>query len=235
MDFLICDSRRHVYLPPTTDLAGKELTCRQDMTGEMLAGDGYCRPQRSGRCMTKACSWWRSRRGGTRTVPWAGVCWPSWTPRTDADVAGLPGALLHDGYHSGAGASWPPLSPPCGRSQPISEMVRPPGSTPRATSTSGCRIRRSGRDRGAGGVLQRHGGLSAADGAPAAGVYRQHLPRAEDPHDHHRRLHRRYSGRHHPAGEGAAVPADHLRREPAPEPSGAADAGRVPAPEPWTA
>ena len=39
----------------------------------------------------------------------------------------------------------------------------------------------------------------AADGASAPGVHRQHLPRAENPHDHHRRVYGRHFGRYHPA------------------------------------
>src|SRR5699024_12405487 len=48
--------------------------------------------------------------------------------------------------------------------------------------------------------------------------------------DYHRRLFRRHSGWHHPAGAGEGCPPDHLLRDPAAVPAGAANAGPVPAP-----
>ena len=74
--------------------------------------------------------------------------------------------------------------------QPITDMVK----ATRAYAAGDFDVRIPELDRS----LQQHGGESATDGAPAAGVHRQHLPRAQDSHDHHRRLYRRHSGRHHP-------------------------------------
>ncbi len=79
-------------------------------------------------------------------------------------------------------------------------------------------------------ALQRHGRLHCQERGPPQRVCGQHLPRAQDPHDHHRRLFRRHSGWHHPAGQGARRATDHLLGNPAALPPGAADAGSVPPP-----
>ena len=74
--------------------------------------------------------------------------------------------------------------------------------------------------------------LPGQGGESAVGFHRQCVPRAEDPHDYHLRLCRGHSGRDHPPGAGAGVSPNHRVRDPAAVPSGAADAGPVPAERP---
>ncbi len=78
--------------------------------------------------------------------------------------------------------------------------------------------------------LQRHGRLPGPGRAKAQRVCGQRLPRAENSHDHHRRLCRRHSGRYHPPGKGAGILTGYLFRNPPPVPAGPPDAGALPAP-----
>mgnify|MGYP002416505591 CR=1 FL=1 len=206
-EFLVCNDSGYALLTADQRLGGKVVAIPQEITQEVLTGSGLYQG--------------RSSLGGAYTSKQFVVG----VPVQDGDqTIGVVLAVMNARSVMGMWRSFISLFlmtsaiilllvfivtslTSMRQIQPIREMVQ----ATRAYAAGNFDVRMQDADRG------------DEIGELAAGFNNMADSLAET--ERQRRVHRRYSGRHHPAGKRTQVPANYLRREPSAQPSGAPDAG----------